>query len=198
MDYSVRSDLALDAHHCEDIWVDIKVDHPDKGSNKSKNLVIGVIYRHPGHKYEFFCNKLCKTLNSLNASKTDYVIVGDINIDILKFNLATDVTDYINSLYSVGCNVCINRPTRVASNSATCIDHIYSSMPQERIFSNIIMSDVSDHFSTLTKIYDFPKSNEITEVYTRKSDLNENEWNGFNFISFSYFIFICLLSGFCE
>ena len=111
LDYSVRSDLALEARHCEDIWVDIKVDHPDKGSNKSKNLVIGVIYRHPGHKYEFFCNKLCKTLNLLNASKTDYVIVGDINIDILKFNLATDVTDYINSLYSVGCNVCINRPT---------------------------------------------------------------------------------------
>ena len=53
-------------------------------------------------------------------------------------------------------------------------------MEVELTTGNIVMSDVSDHYSTLTKIYDFPKSNEKTEVYTRKSDLNENEWNGFN------------------
>ena len=170
--HTVRSDLALGVRHCEDIWVDINTDQSNKFANCSKNLVIGVIYRHPGHKYDFFCKQLCDTLNKLNASKTDYVIVGDINVDILKFNLATDVTDYINSLYSVGCNVSINRPTRVAKKSATCIDHIYTSMSQERLYSNIIMSDVSDHYSTLTRISGFSKSNEKIDVYSRKSDLS--------------------------
>ena len=179
--YSVRSDLALGVRHCEDIWIDIKTDQSNKSSTYgSKNLVIGVIYRHPGHKYDFYCSQLCDTLNKLNASKTDYVVVGDINIDILKFNLATDVTDYINSLYSVGCNVSINRPTRVAKKSATCIDHIYTSMSQERLSSSIIMSDVSDHYSTLTKISGFPKSSEENNIYSRKSDLNQNEWDRFN------------------
>ena len=78
------------------------------------NVVIGIIYRHPNHQYDVFCEKLCNTLSILNASKTKYIIVGDLNIDLLKYNLATDVTDYVNSLYSVGCNICIDKATRVA------------------------------------------------------------------------------------
>ena len=66
-----------------------------KNKAQSSNLVIGVIYRHPGHKYEVFCDKLCQTLESLSASKTNYIIVGVLNIDLMKFNLATDVTNYV-------------------------------------------------------------------------------------------------------
>ena len=99
----------------------------------------------------------------------------------MKFNLASNITDYVNSLYSVGCNVCINKPTRVTSDSATCIDHIYSNLHQDRICSNILMSDVSDHFSTLTKISQFSKSTEKSYTYSRKTDLNEKEWNRVNF-----------------
>ena len=157
LDYSVRSDLNLGAHHCEDIWVDIEMKQSGKNAG-IKHFVIGVIYRHPGHKYDSFCTKLCNTLNILNVSKTDYVIVGDINVDILKFNLATDVTDYVNNLYSVDCNVCINMPTRVTDHSATCIDRIYCNLPQHRIQSNVLLSDVSDHFSTLIRISKFSKS----------------------------------------
>ena len=180
LDYSVRNDLALGVNHCEDIWINIVMDQCGKKTGP-KNFVIGLIYIHPNHKYDFFCNKLCNTLDILNKSKTDYVRVGDINVDIMKFNLASNITDYVNSLYSVGCNVCINKPTRVTSDSATCIDHIYSNLHQDRICSNILMSDVSDHFSTLTKISQFSKSTEKTYTYSRKTDLNEKEWNRVNF-----------------
>ena len=53
-------------------------------------------------------------------------------------------------------------------------------MSQERLSSSIIMSDVSDHYSTLTKISGFPKSSVKNDIYSRKSDLNQNEWNRFN------------------
>ena len=88
-----------------------------------------------------------------------------MNIDLLKFNLATDFTDYVNSLYSVDCNTCIDIPTRVASNSATCIDHIYTNMPQNNLISQVLMSDVSDHYSTLTKVSDFSKSGKNTDIF---------------------------------
>ena len=97
--YTIRKDLELKADHCEDLWVDIATNQPGK---KITNVVIGIIYRHPNHHYEVFCEKLCNTINLLNATKTKYIIVGDLNIDLLKFNLATDVTNYVNSLYSVG------------------------------------------------------------------------------------------------
>ena len=95
--------------------------------------------------------------------------------------MATDVTNYVNSLYSVGCNICIDQPTRVAKKSATCIDHIYSNLMQDKLVSHILMSDVSDHYSTLTKIGDFSKSNKKTDIYFRKSTLSKKLWDKFNF-----------------
>ena len=62
----------------------------------------------------------------LNRSKSNYIIVGDFNIDLLKYNLVTPVTDYVNSLHSMGCNVSVDLPTRVTCTSSTCIDHVYS------------------------------------------------------------------------
>ena len=117
INYCLRKDLDLGARHCEDLWLDIELDN--------KKFVFGVIYRHPGHKYNSFCDKLCNTLNMLNKSKSNYIIVGDFNIDLLKYNLVTPVTDYVNSLHSMGCNVSVDLPTRVTCNSSTCIDHIF-------------------------------------------------------------------------
>ena len=144
-------------------------------------MVIGAIYRHPGHKYDTFCDKLCRTLDSLNTAKTKYLIVGDMNIDLLKFKLATDVTNYVNCLYSIGCNICIDKPTRVTPKSATCIDHIYSNITQDDLVSQILLSDVSDHYSTLTKISSFSKTTNNSDIFVRKSKLTENEWFRFNF-----------------
>ena len=93
--YTVRNDLCLNVSHCEDLWVDIKLENNDK-------FTLGIVYRHPGHKYMSFCDKLCNNLNNLNLSKSKYMVVGDINIDLLKYNVASDVTSYVNSLNSVG------------------------------------------------------------------------------------------------
>ena len=42
------------------------------------------------------------------------------------------------------------------------------------------MSDVSDHYGTLTKITGFRKSVNNAPIYRRKTNLNEKEWNDFN------------------
>ena len=85
-------------------------------------------------------------------------------------------------IWGVGCNICIDKPTRIVQfNNSTCIDHVYSNFSCHRLDTKIITSDVSDHFSTLTKISGIPKNTDDDEVfYYRRSNLNEDEWKNFN------------------
>ena len=161
LDYSIRNDLNLETKFVEDIWLDVT------RRDKTK-FVVGVIYRHPDHQFGTFCNNLCNTLDVLNKSKVNYLIVGDINIDVTKFNLVTNVTDYVNSLYSLGCNVCIDKPTRVTTTTSSCIDHLYSNLSPDRLDSHIIKSDVTDHYTTLTKIGDLSCEKENPEFFIAK------------------------------
>ena len=173
LSFTVRNDLSLEAQNCEDLWINVDMDDGSK-------LVIGVVYRHPGHKYETFCDKLCNNLNSLNLSKTNYLVVGDFNINLLKYGIAGNVTNYVNALNSVGCNICIDRPTRVDTKSSTCIDHVYSNFSPDKLDTQIILSDVSDHFSTMTKISGVSKTKHNVDIFTRKSNLKDEEWEQFN------------------
>ena len=101
-------------------------------------------------------------------------------MDILKFNLASNVTSYINSLNSVGCNFHIDKPTRITSSSSTCIDHVYSNIKTELLDNHIILSDVSDHFGIITKLCGNTKwEREYPQSY-RKTNLSEHEWGNFN------------------
>ena len=178
--YSVRNDLSLNLNHCEDLWLNVTLNDNDPSLSK-RCIVVGIIYRHPGHNYETFTKKLCMTLNRLNESKTDYYLTGDFNIDLLKYNLASNVTRYMNSLNSVGCNVCIDKPTRITyGQSATCIDHIYSSLSPDLINSSILYSDASDHFSTVSTISDVRNEHEDSDIYIRKSNLTPEQWVLFN------------------
>ena len=182
LNYTVRNDLKINVNACEDLWIEIETesksdDNPDV---KQEKLVIGTIYRHPGSQYSLFCDRLCASIENLNRTKTKYLLVGDTNVDILKFNLASNVTSYINSLNSVGCNFHIDKPTRITSSSSTCIDHVYSNIKTELLDNHIILSDVSDHFGIITKLCGNTKwEREYPQSY-RKTNLSEHEWGNFN------------------
>ena len=80
----------------------------------------------------------------------------------------------------MGCNIHVDKPTRIAKNTATCIDHVYSNLSPHRLSNRIIMSDASDHFSILTKIPHENKPNEKDKVYYRRSKLSSHQWTQFN------------------
>ena len=94
----------------------------------------------------------------------------------MKFNTTGKVTDYVNQLVSQGFNLCIDKPTRITAHSATCIDHVYSNIPLEEIVSVILESDVSDHFSTLTKIPGIYSEIKEEVIYNRNSNLSSEQW----------------------
>ena len=184
LDYEIRTDLKLNIDNCEDLWVDVHDAH-DETSDKNaahvgNNFVIGVIYRHPDTTFRCFSRKLCQNIEKLNKSKTKFIIVGDINIDLLKYNLTQNITDYVNKVKSSGCNYHCNLPTRITRSSKSCIDHVYSNFEQHTVENSIILSDISDHFSTLTK-FSSVRHNEskCKNIYKRKSKLNPDEERSF-------------------
>ena len=139
------------------------------------------MYRHPGRKYENFCDKFCNQLLLLDEKKYKYVVVGDFNIDLNKYNIASNVTNYLNAISSSGCNVFIDKPTRITAHGGSCIDHVYSNFLPQQLDNYIIQGDVSDHFGTLTKIENVILSEGLEhDVYFRNSKLNETEWIHFN------------------
>lgn len=177
--YDVRDDLCINVDKCEEIWVEVHTSKRNSAPPKNDNLVVAVLYRHPGSQYTEFRDKLCATVDTLNKSKTRYVVLGDINIDLLKYNLTKNVTEYLNELQSAGCLSYINKPTRFKPSlnnpNGTCIDHVYSNIDQENVENHVIYSDISDHFSTLTRLSKIPKK--ITPprvIYKRKKYLSPN------------------------
>ena len=181
IDYIVRDDLCLNVDDCEDLWIEIQVKKSENNrQHKGENIVIGLIYRHPRIQYLKFAEAIEKNLVTLGKKYKKTLILGDFNIDLMKFNVAGKITEYINLITSYGFNLGIDKPTRVTARSATCIDHVYSNMPSEDIESLILESSVSDHYSTLTKIRGVYTKNEELDIYYRNKNLSAEQWECFN------------------
>ena len=141
-------------------------------------VIIGAIYRH-GQNVKNFCKTLSEQLLMLNSKKEKYVLVGDFNLDLMKYNLAGPHTDFLNALNSVGCNTFIDKPTRVTSSTASCIDHVHSNLDTGSLENHVVLADVSDHFGTLTKIEGFTWKSEKQNCFYRKTNLSDQKWEQF-------------------
>ena len=51
----------------------------------------------------------------------------------MKYNVSTNVTDYMTAISSMGCNILIDKPTRVTRNRGTCLDHVYTNLDCDTI-----------------------------------------------------------------
>ena len=59
------------------------------------------------------------------------------------------VRNYVNDLNSIGCKMLINIPTRFAENCKySLLNHVYTSMTNERIKSGVCIFEISNHFPT--------------------------------------------------
>ena len=117
-------------------------------SKNNKNILVGVIYRHPNASIpEFSKNFSDFFLENINNYK-DICIFGDININYLN-DKATSVKNHINGF---GLTNIIKVPTRINNSGGTLIDHFYCSTPQKVIQCQVLMSDISDHFPLFIKL----------------------------------------------
>ena len=113
---------------------------------KATNVIIGCVYRPPAANPNDFNAHMQSLMASkdLNNKKAKF-LVGDFNLNILNHKSHGPSGIFLNTLLSNGLWPTINKPTRIADESSTLIDNIFSNVMNGNIKSAVIYSDISDH-----------------------------------------------------
>ena len=100
--------------------------------------------------------KLKLPINIITKEKKRGFIMGDFNIDLLKYNHNHLVNTFVNLMYSYSFFPCIDRPTRVCSTkngtTISLIDNIFTNDIEHKITSGNLVTDLSDHFPNFISI----------------------------------------------
>ena len=75
-----RNDIKINTDEFESTWVEIK-------NKKSKNILVGCIYRHPHNNFKEFFQYLDETISKLVKENKELYLCGDFNFDLLKTNI---------------------------------------------------------------------------------------------------------------
>jgi hypothetical protein len=131
-------------------------------SKGSYQCCICCLYRHPNTNIVNFTNALEIILQSANCyrSSADCFLAGDFNLDLLKFDVNSQISNFIDMLVSYNFLPLSLLPTRITENSATLIDHVYlriksnSNFNQtDNILTGNIITDISDHLSSFVILH---------------------------------------------
>ena len=130
----------------ESIFADLKYNN--------NTITVGCVYRHPSGSIPHFNESLNQCLSKFNG-KNMFILGGDINIDLLKTNIAS-TQNYLDNMLSHNLIPSIIIPTRFTDRSITLIDHIFIRLPKSKI-NNMVTSgnfttDISDHLSNFAII----------------------------------------------
>ena len=71
-------------------------------SHNGKNLVIGTIYRpntYPKADLDIFTHTINELMESLAKENKEIYIMGDMNIDLLKYNEHAKTDEYLNNIF---------------------------------------------------------------------------------------------------
>ena len=137
-DFQVKKDMTYSNEHIEMQVVEII-------RPKLKNIFIGNIYRPPHGKIKNFNDIVGKFISHTKNRPT--FIVGDINLNILAYEVDPKVRNFIQKMIQNSFLPSITKPTRVTRKKETCIDNIFSnSMLDHKINSGVMHVKISDHF----------------------------------------------------
>ena len=137
---------------------------------KNKFTIIGNIYRPNTAplanivRFNELLDEILTTIynDPILKKAEDVQIISDSNIDLLQYQNHSHTRTYIDTLFTHGLLPLITLPTRITSNSATCIDHISTSNRANTYDSGIIISALSDHLSVF-----YIKHSQAVRVSTR-------------------------------
>ena len=141
----IRNDIGIFIPHIfESIFIEIS-------NTQGKHLIVGVVYRPnsgPHADLDIFSSTLHDIMDNIQHENKSCVIMGDMNIDLLKCDNHIKTNEYLDNIITHGYLPVITKPTRICSSTATLIDHIYINDISSTHHSGIIITDVADHFGT--------------------------------------------------
>ena len=132
---------------------------------KNKNLICGVIYRHPSNaNNDAFLNYLNSDIEKINKENKHCAVISDFNFDLHKWETHSDTEEFFNLLSSYYFLPHILKPTRNTDHSATLIDNIFLNSSEHLTISGNILHDLTDHlpnFLIINKLNCVPKQMKI-------------------------------------
>ena len=122
-----------------------------------KSYVISAIYR-PRSKHENvdeFSRELNKLLNSSALKRSNTILIGDLNINLLDHVIHRPTNDFLNMLQTFNYLPLITRPTRFPEGnqnaSPSLLDHIYVNFSRPLV-AGILHHKITDHLPIFVHI----------------------------------------------
>ena len=116
-----------------------------------KSYISVCIYRPPSGDKTTFLNTLLDTLTTVfDKTYTAVFILGDFNLDLHNYN-NNFVYEFITLMYSFSLFPVITKPTRVTDNTASILDHLWTTEVESNINKFIIKTDLTDHLPTISQ-----------------------------------------------
>ena len=167
LQFNIRHDIA--PNECESLFIEID-------NIKTRNIVVGVIYRPPNSNFEQFYEGLDRCLNLLAQENKQIYLIGDFNINLLpdQRNNSSDRFQYL--LQSNSFQPHITQPTRIDPTSSTLIDNIFSNITDRNVTGGLLYFEVSDHLPIFTVCPQKMSSRSFPEapMYRKETENNIN------------------------
>ena len=115
----------------------------------SSSIIIGIVNRMPDSSIDIFNDRMTDITNKVNKENKLFYMLGDLNIDLLKYEEHRLMSSFVDILYSNNVFPLIIKPTRVTQTTATLIDHVLTNnfdiWGKHR--QGILCTDMSDHYA---------------------------------------------------
>ena len=171
--YKIRNDLSISDCDREVLTIEII-------NEETKNFLISCCYRQPRGDTSKFSNHLQKIFQASSLERKGLFILEDFNINALDLEENLQVQDFYNELFQYGIVPLINKPTRVAKNSATLIDNILTnSLFDISLKKSIVKTSITDHFPIFEAITTSNKLNQNKTIETEKRNFNNKNKENF-------------------
>ena len=115
----------------------------------SSSIIIGIVYRMPDSSIDIFNDRMTDIMNKVNKENKLFYMLGDLNIDLLRYEEHRLTSSFVDILYSNNVFPLITKPTRVTQTTATLIDHVLTNnfdiWGTHR--QGILCTDMTDHYA---------------------------------------------------
>ena len=109
-----------------------------------KNIVCGIVYRHPNTSLQYLFDHFSKTLDKVHKESRLGIIMGDFNINLQNCDSHAITGEFINLLSSYFFHPHTLQPTCITSHSATLIDNIFFNSLEFATYSGNILYSLTE------------------------------------------------------
>lgn len=135
---------------------------------RNKDIIIGSIYRPPGHPINDFLNDFDGILPHLSKSNCRF-LAEDFDINLLR-HCDHPPTDYFFNIISSNKFIhIIHRPTRITETAATLVDNIFTNCSNLNQDSCILINYISDHLPILLFIDHHPLLSTLPSISPKRN-----------------------------